>query len=257
MTGLRAVTGCEMKQTMTDQIAFLLQNIPRLLLGFPGQRPGGLVLSILLAAAAIGLGFMVALLLGSASESPIKVVRGLGQAYVQVFRGLPLILLLLLVHQLLSSARRYGLVTTPRLSALVALTLYSGAYQTEIVRAGLRAVPPQLAESARLLGGGPVQIYLGIKMRYAWRVMLPAFTGQAISLFKDTSVVIIIGVAELMTVARISLGSSVGNAPYWVGMYLVVGFFYFCVAFGLSLLAQRWERKSQTMALVHSFANYG
>ena len=242
---------------MTEQIAFLLENIPRLLIGFPGQRPGGLVLSILLAAAAIGLGFVIALFLGAASNSPFRVVRGFGRVYVQVFRGLPLILLLLLVHQLLSSGRRYGLVNAPRLSALVALTLYSSAYQAEIVRAGLRAVPPQMAEAARLLGGRPWEVYLWIKMRYAWRVMLPAFTGQAISLFKDTSAVIIIGVTDLMTVARISLGSSIGDATHWVGMYLLVGFFYFCIAFGLSLLAQRWERQSQTTELVHSFSNYG
>ena len=131
------------------------------------------------------------------------------------------------------------------------------AYQAEIVRAGFRAMPARLAESARLLGSTPRQVYLRIKLRYAWRVMLPAFTGQAISLFKDTSAVVILGVADLMTVARISLGSDVGNAPYWVGLYLVVGFLYFLVAFGLSRLAQRWEKRTRTGDLVHSFANYG
>ncbi len=86
--------------------------------------------------------------------------------------------------------------------------------------------------------------------------MLPAFTGQAVSLFKDTSVVIILGVAELMTVARIALGSDVGNAPYWVALFLVVGFLYFIVAFSLSRLAQRWERSHRRGDLVHTLANY-
>ena len=85
--------------------------------------------------------------------------------------------------------------------------------------------------------------------------MRPSFAGQAISLFKDTSVVVILGVAELMTVARIVLGSDVGNAPYWVSLFLLVGFFYFVVAFTLSRLSLRWEKGHRTTDLVHSLAN--
>lgn len=241
---------------MTDQIAFLIRNIPHLLVGFPGYRPGGLLMSLMLAAAGIGLGHLLAIFIGTGYESRIRPLRWAAHLYVQIFRGLPLILLLLLVHQLLGSGRRWGLVPTPSLSALVALSLYSSAYQAEIVRAGLRGVPERLTESARLMGSTPRQIYRLIKLRYVWRTMLPAFAGQAISLFKDTSVVVIIGVADLMTVARITLGSNVDNAPYWVSLYLVVGFFYFCVAFGLSQLAQRWERQIRTGDLVHSLANH-
>jgi ABC-type amino acid transport system permease subunit len=178
-----------------------------------------------------------------------------GQAYVEVFRGLPLILLLVLVHQVVGSPR-FGLNFSPRTSALISLTLYSSAYQAEITRAGLRCVPQPLVDSARLMGSTRWQIYRLVKLRYAIRVMLPAFTGQAISLFKDTSVVVIIGVAELMTAARIALGNDVANAPYWVSIYLMVGFLYFCVALALSQLAQRWERRTHSGDLIHSLANY-
>jgi His/Glu/Gln/Arg/opine family amino acid ABC transporter permease subunit len=238
---------------MADQIEFLLLNLPRLLFGFPGYRPGGLFMSVLLAAAAIGFGFAIALFVSTAYESRYKPLNWGAYLYIQIFRGLPVILLLLLVHQLLGIGPANP---SPRFSALLALTLYSSAYQSEIVRAGLKAVPNQLVESARLLGSSPAQAFLMIKLRYAARVMLPAFAGQAISLFKDTSVVIIIGVADLMTLARITLGSDVGNAPYWVSVYLVVGALYFCVAFSLSQLAQRWEQRTQMGDLVHSFANY-
>lgn len=241
---------------MSDQVTFLLVNLPNLLIGFPGHRPGGLLMSILLAVVAIGLGFIIAMGIGSGSESRLRPIRTACRLYVGLFRGLPLILLLLLVHQLLANGRRYGVELSPRTSVLVALTLYSSAYQAEIVRAGLRAVPEQLVESARLMGGSLWQVYLLVKLPYTWRVMLPAFAGEAISLFKDTSVVIIIGVAELMTVARVVLGSDPANAPYWVSMYLVVGLFYFVVAFGLSQFAQRWEKRIQTPDLVHSLANY-
>jgi His/Glu/Gln/Arg/opine family amino acid ABC transporter permease subunit len=221
---------------------FLLRNIPNLLFGFPGHRPGGLIMSILLAAVAVGLGFVVALVLGTGYESRYRPLRLTSYAYAQVFRGIPLILLLLIVHQLLGFGRQIGLQMTPLFSALVALILYSSAYQAEIVRAGLRAVPAPLVDSARLLGSSRRQVYWLIKIRYALTVMLPAFTGQAISLFKDSSVVLILGVAELMTVARFVLGSDVGNAPHWVSLFLLVGFFYWMVAFFLSNMAQRMEQ---------------
>ena len=241
---------------MSNQIAFLLDNVVNLLIGFPGQRPGGLIMSLFLAMVALILGFAIAVIIGTVYESKRRSFRCLAYLYVQFFRGVPLILLLLLVHQLLGYGRQFGLNRTALTSALVALTLYSSAYQAEIVRAGLRAVPDQLTESATLLGSTPHQTYWRIKLRYSWQVMLPAFTGQAISLFKDTSVVIIIGVADLMTTARIALGSDVNNAPYWVALYLVVGLFYFAVAFGVSRFAQHRERQTQTAELIHSLANY-
>jgi len=241
---------------MPDQITFLLENLPNLLIGFPGHRPGGLTMSILLAAVAIAFGFALAYVLGMGYESRWRMMRGVSHLYVQVFRGVPLILLLLIVHQLLGGLRQMGVGLTPLHSALLALILHSSAYQAEIVRAGLQTVPQHLTESARLMGSNKRQTNRLIKMRYTLHTMAPAFTGQAISLFKDTSVVVILGVAELMTVARIVLGSDVGNAPYWVGLFLVVGFFYFAVALSLSRLAQRWERRHRSADLVHSLANY-
>lgn len=241
---------------MSDQIAFLWQNIPNLMIGFPGHRPGGLLLSVMLAVAAIMLGFVVAVLLGTAYETRFRSLRLLVYLYIEVFRGIPLILLLLVIHQLLGNGRHLGFNPPPLISAFVALTLYSSAYQAEIIRAGLQAIPVRMVETARLIGCSRRQVYQLIKLRYALHVMLPAFTGQAISLFKDSSVVVIIGVADLMTVARVTLGSDVVNAPYWVGLYLVVGLLYFAVAFTVSRLAQDWERRHHSSDLVHSLVNY-
>ena len=226
---------------MSDQLTFLWQNLPNLLIGFPQQRPGGLLLSLWLALISLGLGFLIAVAMGSARVSAHRSLRWLSAAYVELFRGLPLILLLLLVHQGLGG-RRFGLDLSPYQSAVIALTLYTSAYQTEIVRAGLRAMPSQLVNSARLVGASPWQIYWGIKLRYVLRTMLPAFTGQAISLFKDTSVVVVLGVAELLTVARTVLGSDLTNASYWISLYMLVGLFYLSVALAISNVARRWEK---------------
>jgi general L-amino acid transport system permease protein len=240
---------------VSDQLAFLLDNLANLLIGFPGHRPGGLFLSFLLALSGIGAGFLLAMLIAAGRESRLRAVRWLARGYVEIFRGIPLILLLLIIHQFVGSPR-FGFEFSPRTSAVVTLALYSGAYQAEILRAGLQSVPTQLVESARSMGSTPWQLYRIVRLRYAFQVMLPAFTGQAISLFKDTSVVIIIGVAELMTVARSVLGSDVSNTPYWVTLYIFVGFLYFVLAFSLSQLARRWERQRQSHDLVHLLANY-
>lgn len=240
---------------VSDQLDFLIRNLPNLLFGFPGQRPGGLALSLLLAVVAIGIGFVLAMFIAGGRASRFRPIRWLARGYVEIFRGIPLILLLLLMYQIIGGSR-FGLNLSPRLSAIITLALYSSAYQTEILRSGLKAVPSQLIDSARLMGSSPWQLYRFIRLRYAFRVMLPAFTGQAISLFKDTSVVIIIGVAELMTVARAVLGSDIRNTPYWVSLYVLVGGLYFILAFSLSMLARRWETRRQSRDLVHSLANY-
>lgn len=240
---------------MDSPLKFLIANITNLLIGFPTQRPGGLLLSILLALFGISVGFLIALIIGSGRGSRFLWVRWASRLYIEIFRGIPLVLLLLIIYQVFGG-RRFGLDINPRTAALIALALYSGAYQAEIVHAGLEAIPEQLVESARVVGGSPWQIFRWIKMRYAIRVMLPAFVGQAISLFKDTSVVIVIGVADLMTVGRAVLGSDLKNLSNWVSLYLLVGFLYFLVAFGLSRIARHSERAQQSVDLVYSLVNF-
>jgi len=239
---------------VTGQLQFLWQTLPNLLIGFPQQRPGGLLLSIWLAFVALVLGFFIATLIGSGRASPRRMWRWPALAYIELFRGVPLILLLFLIHQGLGG-RRFGLDLTPYQSAVIALTLYTSAYQAEIIRAGLQTVPEQLVDSAKLVGGSNWRIYWQIKLRYTLKTMLPAFTGQAISLFKDTSVVVVLAVGELLTVARTALGSDVTNTSYWVSLYIVVGLFYLVVALAASTIAKRLEKNQVNTDLVYSLAN--
>ena len=242
---------------MSEQIEFIIENLPNLLFGFPGHRPGGLLMSLVLALFGVGVGFVLALAVAGLLSSRFRAARWLAGGYIQVFRGVPLILLLLIVHQLLRGATVPGTVSTPLLAAFIALVLYSSSYQADIVHTGLRAVPATLVDDARLLGGSRWQVFSKVKLPYGLRVMQPALTGQGITLFKDTSVVVILGVADLTTNARIALGSDVTNAPYWVATYVTVGLLYFAVAFGVSRLARRGERRLRHSDLVHSLAKLG
>ena len=227
---------------MVDQLQFLAENLDTLLIGFPGNRPGGLLMSILLTLVALMVGLLMAWPIGLGLRSTHRPVRYGCQLYVWIFRGLPLILLLVTVHQLIGNSR-YGLDFTPLTSALVTLTLYSSAYQSGVVASGLESLPEGLSDTAKTLAASRWQRWWWVEGNYIIRVMLPAFLGEALSLFKDSSIVVVLGVAELLTVARLALGTEVGNASYWVGMYLLVGLLYFLVAACLSWAAQRWEER--------------
>ena len=211
-------------------------------------------MSMWLAIVSLSFGFLIAIAVGRGRISHRRLIRWLCLGYIELFRGLPLILLLFLIHQGLGG-RRFGLDFTPYQSALLALTLYTSAYQAEIIRTGLQTVPIQLTDSAKTMGASVWQIYWHIELQYILRTMMPALTGQAISLFKDTSIVVVLGAGELLTVARLILGSDLRNTRYWVSLYILVGLLYLSVALMTSTLAKRWEKKRQSMDVVYSLAN--
>lgn len=241
---------------MSDQLRFVLDHLTDLLWGVPNNRPGGLVMTLLLSAGGLGFGFMVALVVSGLHQTGGRWLSGVANTYIRVVRGVPLILVLLLVHRLvavsLGVASSLGSQSASLVSALVALVLYSSAYQADIINSGLRAVPVTVVEDSRLLGTTPAETYVRVKLPYALRVVQPAMLSQIITLFKDSSVVVVLGVADLTTTARIVLGADVGNAPYWVATYLTVGALYFTVAFGLSRVASRLEVGHRKLGLVSS-----
>ncbi|MEM8923976.1 MAG: ABC transporter permease subunit [Actinomycetota bacterium] len=234
---------------MGDDVAFVARNLLDLLIGLPAQRPGGLLLSILLSAASLSVGFGLAVIVASLRDAPWAPVRAVGAAFVTVFRGVPLIMLLLIVHQFAAGGLA-GIDGSTLRSAFVTLVLYAGAYQADIITSGLRAVPASLVEDARVLGASPLRAFLTVRLPYGLRVMGPALAGQAITLFKDSSVVVVLGVAELTTTARIVLGNDVANAPYWVATYLAVGALYLFTASGLSTLFARLTDTERHTGLV-------
>lgn len=237
-----------------DQIRFVLDNLVNLLIGFPSQRPGGLLLTLVLATVGIAAGFVVAVIVGSARVSSVAAVRAMARTYIWLLRGVPLILLLLIVHNMFTTGR-LGVETSSFVAALITLVLVSGAYQAEVVASGLRAVPPELIDDARVLGASPLRAWQSVRLPHALRTMKPAFLNQAITLFKDTSVVVVLGVADLTTTARIALGSDVENAPFWVATYLTVGALYFVVATLMGRLARAWKapRTPGSAGLIGSF----
>lgn len=217
---------------MGEQLRFLWRELPNLLWGFPSNRPGGLVLSVIMTFVALAVGFALAVGASSLLRSGVPGVSSTTARIVWVFRSVPLIVMLLLGHQVLGSGM-LGPSTTPFMSALIVLSLYAAAYLTDVVHAGRSGVPESAIHTAQLLGAGRLHRFRTVTLPWSLQIMRPALGTQAITVFKDSSVVVVLGVAELTTSARIALDANVGSAPFWLATYLLVGGLYWLVSFAI------------------------
>jgi His/Glu/Gln/Arg/opine family amino acid ABC transporter permease subunit len=159
----------------------------------------GAGLTIIISAAAMLLALILGMVVALISQLPWRAARGLVRAYVEIFRNTPLLIQIFIVY---FGLPQLGLKLSPFLSGLSALTLYTAAYNTEIFRAGLEAVPKGQLEAARSTGLSPLQEALHVIIPQAIRISFPALGNNLVSLVKNSSLVSIIGMVELMFVAN-------------------------------------------------------
>jgi len=131
--------------------------------------------------------------------------------------------------------------------AMVALTLFEAAYVAEIVRGGLQAVPPGQLEAARAIGLNPIQATLFIILPQAIRTVIPTLVGQFISLFKDTSLAVIIGLLELIGTAQSIYARQEFNAQRRE-VLVFIALVYFVFSYGMSYAARQLERQGSGKA---------
>lgn len=129
-----------------------------------------------------------------ARTSPLKILRFLGAAYVEIFRNTPLLIQIFIIY---FGLPELGLKFSPYASGLTALILYVGAYNVEVIRAGLEAVPRGQKEAAMSLGLNGVQTFLYIILPQTVRISLPALGNNWVALVKNSSLVSVIGMEEL------------------------------------------------------------
>ena len=165
-------------------MSVLVQSLPHLLRG---------AVSTLALAAALGLALAVA------TQTAGRLVRGLVDAYVELFRNTPLLIQIFIVY---FGLPQLGLRLSPFLSGLGALVLYAAAYNAEIFRAGLEAVPRGQHEAAQSCGLSPAQALRFVIVPQAVRIAFPALGNNLVSLLKNSSLVSTIGMVELMFVAN-------------------------------------------------------
>jgi general L-amino acid transport system permease protein len=206
---------------------------------------GGLLLTLLLTVVGIALSFPLGVLLALGRRSTLPVVRGFSIAYIELIRGSPLIALLFMGMVLLPLFLPPTWPVPPALvRVMVVITLFSAAYLAEAVRGGLQAVGSGQYEAADALGFSLIDKLRLIILPQALTKVIPALVGQFISLFKDTSLVALVGLTDLLGVA-----DSVVQQPDWLGVpggitkeiFLFVGLLYFIFSFGMSLASRRLE----------------
>ena len=159
----------------------------------------GAGLTVAISVVAMILAVLLGLVLAALCLVPGRLARNAVAAYVEAFRNTPLLIQIFIVY---FGLPQLGLRLSPFLSGLSALVLYAAAYNTEIFRAGMEAVPRGQGEAARSLGLGPVQALAYGVAPQALRISLPALGNNLVSLVKNSSLVSTIGMVELMFVAN-------------------------------------------------------
>lgn len=154
----------------------------------------GLVMTLIVSGAALLAGCPLGLLLAEAGLSGRRLAAGTARAYGSFWRGTPILVQLLIVFYVPSSL---GFAFAPVVAAILALALNTAAFQAEIYRAGLQAIPKGEIEAARLLGLTRWQILFRIEAPQAFRMVLPALVGEALALVKNSSLVSVIAVTEI------------------------------------------------------------
>lgn len=206
---------------------------------------GGLVLTLLTAVSGIAVCFPLGLILALGRRSTLPIVRGLSTAYIEVVRGVPLVAFLFMGQVMIPLFLPEGARPDRVLRAVIALALFSAAYLAENVRAGLQAVPRGQQEAAFSLGlNTPMTLGL-IILPQALKIAIPAIVGQFISLFQDTTLLAIVGLAELL-----GIGRSVLANPNYLGryaeVYLFLGVIYWFFCYAMSLGSRKVEEKLHT-----------
>jgi general L-amino acid transport system permease protein len=213
--------------------------------GVPWDQWGGLLLTVFLAVGGIVLSFPLGVLLALGRRSSLPAVRWVCIVYIELIRGVPLITVLFMAAFALgfflpTNWDKPGLITR----ALVAFVAFTAAYVAEVVRGGLQSVPVGQIEAAQAVGLSPLRTTRLIVLPQALRAVIPGLVGQFISLFKDTSLVFIIGLTEILAVAEIAT-----KQPGFLGQGLIVetllfvSFIYWAGSYWMSRESQRLEAR--------------
>ena len=190
-------------------------SIPEIQASVPMFSPfGGVLLTLILAATSIALSFVIGVLLALGRRSQLPLVKGLCVAYIELIRGVPLVTVLFMALVMAPLVLPPGPWLERAFRAMVGFTLFSAAYIAEDVRGGLAAVGRGQFDAAHALGLGTVGTYRLVVLPQALRIVIPALVGQFISLFKDTALVGILGLNELLGIALVVVGQ-----PRWLGLY--------------------------------------
>ncbi len=204
---------------------------------------GGFMLNMVVGLTGIVLSLPVGILLALGRQSRLPVIRVLSIAFIEAVRGVPLITLLFVAIVLLQLFLPPEASLDQLLRVIIMVTLFASAYMAEVVRGGLQAVPKGQIEGAQAVGLGYWRTMRLVVLPQALRISIPGIVNTFIGLFKDTTLVIIIGLFDLLGHARL-----LQTSPDWIGnvdheTYLLSAAIFFLVCFLMSRYSVSLERK--------------
>ena len=203
---------------------------------------GGLMLCVIISfvtvAGALPLGILLAL--GRRSELPVMRIFSIG--FIELWRGVPLLTVLFMSAVMVPLFLPNGVSVDRLIRAIVAFTLFNAAYMAETVRGGLQGVSEEQEEAAYSLGLKWWQVQFFVTLPQALRIVVPGIVNNIVDLFKDTSLVTIIGLVDLLGAVNLAL-----KDPNWLGLakegYVFTAVIFFICCFGMSSYSRRLERR--------------
>ena len=232
---------------LTAAVGVVIGSVLLMLGGFAGlssvptERLGGLSLTLLLAIIGnlLSLPLAVGLALGRCSHLPL--IRVVCSTFVEVVRGVPLVTVLFMASFMFPLFLPSGMNPDVLLRVAIGLTIFSAAYQAEVIRGGINSVPRGQIEAAQSLGMGYWLTQGKIVLPQAFRVVVPPLVNSFIALFKDTSLVTIVSLFELFGSLRLALADPEWR-PFYIEGFIFVALIYWVFCSAMSKYARGLER---------------
>ncbi|MEQ1753651.1 MAG: amino acid ABC transporter permease [Micropepsaceae bacterium] len=246
MTGAKGRVGILML-TVFPVLSFVLLvggwGLPQV----PIEKWGGLLITLVVAVTGIVASLPIGVLLALGRRSALPVVRSLSVAFIELWRGVPLITVLFMAANMLPLFMPAGVSINKLLSALIAVALFSSAYMAEVVRGGLQAVDKGQYEAAAALGLGYWRAMAFVILPQALRLSLPNIVGNFIGLLKDTSLVSIIGFFDLLGIVQSGNADAEWATPNTAMTgYVFAGALFWIMCFSMSRYSKYLEGNLQS-----------
>ncbi len=216
--------------------------------GVPTELWGGLLVTLVVACVGITASFPVGILLALGRRSELPIIRYASIGFIEIVRGVPLITVLFMASVMLPLFLPSDITIDKLLRALVGVALFSAAYLAETIRGGLQSIPRGQYEAADALGLSYAQKMGFIILPQALKLTIPGIVNSFIALFKDTSLVLIIGLFDLLGIVQQAIQSD----PKWFAHstattgYVFAGFVFWLFCFGMSRYSAFLERRLDT-----------
>jgi general L-amino acid transport system permease protein len=206
---------------------------------------GGLMLTVVIAAAGNIISFPIGILLALGRQSKMKVISALSILYIEFIRGVPLITILFMASVVLPLFFSTGMDMDKLLRALIGITMFQAAYIAEVIRGGLQAIPKGQHEAANALGLNFMQKTLFVILPQALKISIPNIVGSFIALFKDTTLVLIIGLFDILSMVNLTTSDE-----HWLGRetegYVFVTLVMWIILYSMSRYSKKLEVRFST-----------